>query len=121
MAYNEELAQRVRESLVHLPNIEEKAMMGGLTFMYNDKMCVGIIKDDLMCRIHPELHDQAVEEIGCRTMDFTKRPMRGFVMIDEEGYKSQKDFEYWINLALEFNPLAKASKKKTKKKLQLKL
>ena len=75
MAYNEILAERVRERLAELPNIVEKAMMGGLTFMYNDKMCVGIIKDELMCRIDPDLHDMAVEKLGCRTMDFTKRPM----------------------------------------------
>lgn len=115
MAYNEELANRVRERLADLPNIEEKAMMGGLTFMYNNKMCVGIIKDDLMCRINPELHDSAVEKTGCRTMDFTKRPMKGYVFIDEEGLQSQKDFDYWIELALEFNASAKASKKPKKK------
>lgn len=118
MAYNEELAKRVRERLVNLPNIEEKAMMGGLTFMYNNKMCVGIIKDDLMCRIDPELHETVVEEIGCRTMDFTKRPMRGFIMIDQEGLRTQKAFDYWIDLALKFNPYAKASKKSKKKTIK---
>jgi TfoX/Sxy family transcriptional regulator of competence genes len=111
MPYNEVLAQRVRDYFVALTNIEEKAMMGGLTFMYNDKMCVGIIKDDLMCRIDPELHENAVEKTGCRTMDFTKRPMKGYVMIDETGLTAQKDFEYWINLALAFNAIAKSSKK----------
>jgi TfoX/Sxy family transcriptional regulator of competence genes len=54
MAYNEHLANRVREKFVELPNVTEKEMMGGLTFMYNDKMCVGIIKDELMCRIDPD-------------------------------------------------------------------
>jgi len=115
MAYNHNLADRIRERLVALPVIEEKEMMGGLTFMVNDKMCVGIIKDEMMCRIDPDFHDTAVEMIGCRTMDFTKRPMRGYVMVDETGMKSQKDFEYWINLALEFNSKAKSSKKKKKK------
>ena len=114
MAYNEKLAVRIRERLSELPNIEEKEMMGGLTFMYNDKMCVGIIKDDLMCRIDPEFHNTAVEKKGCRTMDFIKRPMIGYVLIDDTGMKSQKDFEYWINLSLEFNPKAKSTKKKKK-------
>jgi len=62
MAYDEALADRVRKKLAQLPNIEEKAMMGGLTFMYNNKMCVGIIKDELMCRIDPSLHDLVIEK-----------------------------------------------------------
>jgi TfoX/Sxy family transcriptional regulator of competence genes len=86
--------------------------MGGLVFMYNGKMCVGIIKDELMCRIEPSLHDTEVEKHGCRTMDFTKRPMKGYILIEETGMRSQQEFDYWINLALEFNPKAKASKKK---------
>lgn len=114
MAYDQKLASRIREKLSGLPNIEEKEMMGGLTFMYNGKMCVGIIKDELMCRIDPEFHDQAIERRGCRTMDFTNRPMRGYVMVDESGMNSNKDFDYWINLALEFNKKAKASRKKKK-------
>lgn len=112
MPYSEKLANRIRERLAALPNIEEKEMMGGLTFMYNDKMCVGIIKDELMCRIDPELHETAISKTGCRTMDFTNRPMKGYVMVDEAGLKSKKDFEYWINLALDFNKKAKASRKR---------
>lgn len=112
MAYSEKLAERVRERLADLSPVEEKEMMGGLTFMYNSKMCVGIIKDELMCRIDPSIHDAAIERKGCRTMDFTKRPMSGYVMIDESGMKSRADFEYWIQLALDFNKKAKASKKK---------
>jgi TfoX/Sxy family transcriptional regulator of competence genes len=87
-------------------------MMGGLTFMYNGKMCLGIIKDEMMCRIDPELHEVEIGKTGCRTMDFTNRPMICYVLIDETGMKSRKDFEYWINLALEFNKKAKASKKR---------
>jgi TfoX/Sxy family transcriptional regulator of competence genes len=112
MAYNENLANRIRERLVELTNIEEKAMMGGLTFMYNGKMCVGIIKDELMCRIDPSFHETAVEKLGCRTMDFTNRPMKGYIMIDEIGMSAKKDFDYWIDLSLAFNNLAKSSKKR---------
>ena len=114
MAYSEKLGDRIREKLADLSNIEEKEMMGGLTFMYNGKMCVGIIKDELMCRIDPSFHDQAVEKTGCRTMDFTKRPMKGYVMVDGSGMKTKKDFDYWIILALDFNKKAKSSKKKRK-------
>ena len=112
MAYDEKLADRIRERLSNLENIEEKRMMGGLTFMYNGKMCVGIIKDELMCRIDPDFHADAVEKRGCRTMDFTKRPMKGYVLVDDTGMGSSADFDYWINLSLEFNSRAKASKKK---------
>jgi TfoX/Sxy family transcriptional regulator of competence genes len=112
MAYNEKLADRIREELVSLLRVEEKKMMGGLTFMVNGKMCVGIIADEMMCRIDPDLHETAVEKTGCRTMDFTKRPMKGYVMIDDTGMKTKKEFDYWINLCLEFNKRAKSSKKK---------
>ena len=112
MAYSEKLADRIRKRLADLPNIEEKKMMGGLTFMYNGKMCVGIIKGDLMCRIDPALHDMAIAKKGCRTMDFTTRPMSGYILVDESGMKTDKDFDYWIGLALDFNKKAKASKKK---------
>jgi TfoX/Sxy family transcriptional regulator of competence genes len=112
MSYNEQLADRIRESLADLPVVEEKKMMGGLVFMVNDKMCVGIIKDELMCRIDPGFHEKAVEIQGCRTMDFTKRPMNGYVLVDDSGMRSKKDFDYWINLALSYNEFAKSSKRK---------
>ncbi len=112
MAYNEILAERVRARFAVLQNVEEKQMMGGLTFMYNYKMCVGIIKDELMCRIDPALHYTAVEKLGCRTMDFTSRPMKGYVIIEDYGIESQKDFDFWLDLALEFNQKAKASNRK---------
>lgn len=112
MAYSEQLAERIRKRFAELKNVEEKKMMGGLTFMYNDKMCVGIMKDELMCRIDPEYHETAITKKGCRTMDFTNRPMIGYVLVNESGMKSDKDFDYWINLSLEYNPKAKSSKKK---------
>lgn len=114
MAYNEKLADRIRERLADLPIVSEKEMMGGLTFMVDDKMCVGIIKDEMMCRIDPDFHETAIEKTGCRTMDFTKRPMKGYVMIDDTGMKTQKDFDYWVDLALDFNKRAKSSKKRQK-------
>ena len=114
MAYDEKLANRVRSRFEKLKNVEEKEMMGGLTFMYHDKMCVGIIKDELMCRIDPELHESVVEMQGCRTMDFTKRPMKGYIMVDETGMEKKKEFDYWIDLAIDYNKKAKSSRKKKK-------
>jgi len=118
MAYDVDLANRVRERFAELPDVEEKEMMGGLVFMYKGKMCVGIIKDELMCRIDPKIHNAVVEKNGCRTMDFTKRLMVGYIMIDETGMRSKKEFDYWIDLAVDFNKKAKSSKRtksKTKK------
>ena len=113
MAYNEQLAERVRKVLApHKKHIEEKKMMGGLTFMLRDKMCVGVLKDELMCRIDPEIHNEAIKKKGCRTMDFTKNPMKGFVFVDPKGTTSQKDLEQWIALSVDFNARAKPSKKK---------
>jgi TfoX/Sxy family transcriptional regulator of competence genes len=112
MAYNEKLADRIRESLATVKKVKEKEMMGGLTFMVNDKMCVGIIKDEMMCRIDPGLQDEALAKQGCRVMDFTGRPMKGYVMVDETGMKSKRDFDYFIDLSLSFNKAAKSSKKK---------
>lgn len=111
MAYNLQLANRVREALVMQPHVEEKKMMGGLTFMVNGKMCVGVLQDDLMARIDPDMYETALEKTGCRQMNFTGKPMKGFVFIDPDGTDKQADLEYWINLALEFNPKAKSSKK----------
>ncbi len=115
MAYNETLAQRVRAALAAQPTVEEKKMMGGLTFMVNGKMCVGILKDDLMARIDPEVYEVALTRAGCRKMDFTGKPMKGFVFIGPEGTTRKADLDYWIGLALDFNKVAKASKKSKKK------
>lgn len=112
MAYNKKLANRIREALIETRNVKEKEMMGGLTFMVNDKMCIGIIKDEMMCRIDPELQEAALEKMGCRVMDFTGKPMKGYVMVDDTGMKTKKNFDYWIGLCLDFNKHAKSSKKK---------
>lgn len=115
MAYNEKLADRVREQMSGQSKLEEKRMMGGLTFMVNGKMCVGILNDDLMVRLAPEVYDEALERPGCRAMDFTGKPMKGFVFVDPEGTKGVKQLSYWISLGLDFNKRAKASKKKKSK------
>lgn len=112
MAYNQKLASRIRERLADVKRTNEKEMMGGLTFMVNGKMCIGIIKDEMMCRIDPEIQEAALSRTGCRIMDFTGRPMRGYVMVEEIGMRSKKDFEYWIDLSLGFNKKAKSSKRK---------
>ena len=116
MAYDEHLADRVRELLVNTEKVEEKKMMGGLAFMVDDKMCVGVNKDDLMVRHDPELQEDLLERLGAREMDFTKRPMRGFTFVGPEGTERHADLKFWVDVALEFNPLAKRSKKRSQKK-----
>jgi TfoX/Sxy family transcriptional regulator of competence genes len=114
MAYSEVLAERVSLALGKTPKVETKKMMGGLTFMVNAKMCVGVVGEELMARIDPEGHDRALKKRGCRVMDFTGKPMKGFVFVGTAGTKTDKDLKEWIAMALDFNQRAKASKKKKK-------
>jgi TfoX/Sxy family transcriptional regulator of competence genes len=115
MAYNEQLTNRIREALAHLPKVEEKKMFRGVTFMVNGKMCVSAGNDEMMCRIDPEVFETALEKNGCRPMVHGGRTMKGFVFVNEGSVRNKKDFDYWINLAIDFNKKAKASPKKKKK------
>jgi TfoX/Sxy family transcriptional regulator of competence genes len=113
MAYNEKLADRTRKiiALTH-KNVVEKAMFGGLCFMVNEKMCVGVEKERLMVRLDPEKYDEAMEKEGCAPMDFTGRIMKGYVFVGIDALNTKSKLLYWIKLALEFNKIAKPSKKK---------
>lgn len=115
MAYNEKLADHVREliALTH-KNVIEKAMFGGLCFMVNDKMCVGVEKERLMVRLDPAVYDEVMEKEGCRPMDFTGKVMKGYVFVDADVLTTKKKLAYWIQLALDYNKIAKAGKKKNK-------
>ena len=117
MAYSEKLADMTREiiALTH-KKVKEKAMFGGLCFMVNGKMCVGVEKDRLMVRLDPAKYDEVMEKEGCKPMDFTGRVMKGYVFVDIEALNTKKKLEYWLKLALDFNKLAKPSKKKAVKK-----
>jgi TfoX/Sxy family transcriptional regulator of competence genes len=113
MAYDKYLAERVERALqaLNVPFLP-KFMFGGVCYMVDDKMCVGVVKDELMARLDPEITGQALKRKGCRLMDFTGKSMKGFVFVNPEGTDMEKDLESWIRLALEFNPRAKVSKKK---------
>jgi TfoX/Sxy family transcriptional regulator of competence genes len=115
MAYNEKLTNRVRSALAHLPKVEEKKMFRGVTFMVDGKMCISAGDDEIMCRIDPAIHEEAIKRKGCRTVEMKGREYKGYVYISEEGMKTKKDFDYWIGLALDFNKKAKAAPKKKKK------
>lgn len=112
MAYDHILADRIREQLLELEGVEEKEMFGGLCFLLKDKMFVGVIKDEMMCRIDPVLYEEVLEKQGCHEMLFTGKPMKGWILVDDTGLKTVQDFQYWIALAVDFNQYSKASKKK---------
>src|SRR5687768_3988624 len=115
MAADEKTLNRVRMALAHLAHVEEKQMFKGITFMVNGKMCVGVRDREIMIRIDPEKADEVLDRNGCKAMVHNGRVMKGFVFVDEEGYRRKSDFEYLLGLAVEFNKTAKASRKKKTK------
>lgn len=113
MAYDEYLSDRIRNILKEKQIFfVEKKMMGGLCFMVDDKMCIGIVKNNLMARVGPDAYAEALQKESCKEMDFTGRPMKGYVFVEPDGIDTEEELEYYINLCLSFNPLAKSSKKK---------
>ena len=114
MAYNQELADRVRIYLSGIPSlkVEEKRMFSGLAFLVNGKMCVNVSGDDLMCRYDPELEPEVSQKKGFEPMIMKGRQFRGFCYVDKTGYRSKANFDFWMDLSLAFNKRAKASKKK---------
>jgi TfoX/Sxy family transcriptional regulator of competence genes len=116
MAADPKLTDRVREALAGQKKLEEKTMFRGICFMVNGKMCICVSRDELMCRIGPDGYETAMEKNGVRPMINNGKAMKGFVYVNEEGYKGKKNFDYWVNACLSFNKLAKASKKPAAKK-----
>src|SRR3989337_3978943 len=112
MAYNEQLAEKVRLALSGTKKLIEKKMFGGIAFMVNDKMCVGVDKEDLMLRCEPERSEELLSRKGARPFDLTGKPMKGWLLIGPEGTNAKKDFDWWIQTAIESNKKMSASKKK---------
>lgn len=115
MESNNTLADRVREiiSVTHT-SVEEKKMFGGICFMVNDKMCLGVREERLMVRFDPARTDELMEKEGVRPMDFTSRVMKGFAFVDVAVLNTKKKLEFWVTLALDYNQYSKPSKKKKK-------
>ena len=119
MAYDEYQADRIR-TIFNSKHVSfyEKKMFGGLCFMVDDKMCCGILfnkkknTDLLMVRIGQEAYEINQNREGVQPMDFTGRPMKGYAFITPNGYDAISDLEHWVQLCIEFNPLATSSKKK---------
>lgn len=113
MPYDTFLEERMTQVLVKKKvSFETKKMMGGLCYMVNDKMCFGIVGQQMMARVHPDKYEQCLQKEGCREMNFTGRPLKGFVFVDPEVIDKEDDLSSWIQLCLDFNPFAKSSKKK---------
>ena len=102
MAYNEELAQRVRKLLAPIENIQERRMFGGLAFMLNGNMCCGIERENLVVRTGPKGYDDALARSHARVFDFTGRPMRGFVYVETAGLEEETELGDWIKMAVKF-------------------
>lgn len=102
MAYDEGLAQRIRERLQEIPNVEEKKMFGGICFMVSKHMCCGIVKDKMMARVGPDNYESLLNIAHTKMMDFTGKPMKGMIYVEPEGLTSEKELQFWIQKCLNF-------------------
>ncbi len=102
MAYDEGLAERVREVLADNPKIREKKMFGGLVFMLNGNMACGLIKEELMVRVGPDTYEEVLSKPHARKMEFTGRPMKGFITVEAEGLEDDKILKTWIIQGLDY-------------------
>jgi TfoX/Sxy family transcriptional regulator of competence genes len=102
MPFDESLARRIRRALNSQPALEEKRMFGGLAFLVNGHMCCGVAGQDLMVRVGPDIYERAVKRPNARPMDFTGRPLRGFVYLAPEGCRTAAQLKGWVQLGLDF-------------------
>jgi hypothetical protein len=102
MAYDEGLAERIRELMATVPEVSEKKMFGGLCFMVSGNMCCGIVDDTFMARVGPDQYDACLRILHAREMDFTGKPLRGMVYVDPEGIAADGDLKDWIGRCLNF-------------------
>jgi TfoX/Sxy family transcriptional regulator of competence genes len=109
MAYDEGLAERIRDVLVDERGITEKKMFGGIAFLLDGKMFVGIVKDDLMVRVGPDHYAASLKRAHVRPMDFTGKPMAGYVYVAPAGLTDDEELERWVRLAAKFAATLKAS------------
>jgi TfoX/Sxy family transcriptional regulator of competence genes len=118
VAYDTELASRIRAALAAHPGIDEKKMFGGISFMVAGQMACGVLKDDLVVRIDPARFDAAVAQPHVRPFDFTGRPMTGMVYVAAAGLTSDEVLETWVQGAVDFvnanpRPAKRARRPKT--------
>ncbi|MBY0471541.1 TfoX/Sxy family protein [bacterium] len=117
MAYDEKLAERIRRTIQGKSGFSEKRMFGGLAFMLGDKMCCGVIADRLVARLGPKQSEVALKNIHVSPMDFTGRPLKGYVYIGSLGFKSDAILNTWIQQAIAFtSTLVRKSGNRSKRK-----
>jgi len=102
MAYDETLADRTRRAVGPRADVTEKKMFGGLAFLLDGRMFCGILKDDLMVRVGPERYRAALAEAHVRPMDFTGRPMNGYVFVGPDGSRTEKAIKKWVDQGVAF-------------------
>lgn len=102
MAFDEGLAQRIRQALAKEAGVSEKRMLGGIAFLINGNMAVGVLRDDLMVRVGPQQYDRLLNEASARAMDFTGKPMKGFVFVSAKGVASERDLTRWTGHGVAF-------------------
>jgi TfoX/Sxy family transcriptional regulator of competence genes len=102
MAYDEALAERIRSAVGRRAGATEKKMFGGIAFLLDGKTFCGVVGDDLMVRVGPELHEQALAAPHARPMDFTGRPMKGYVFVGPPGTRTETAVRKWVERATTF-------------------
>lgn len=102
MAYDEALAQRIREALARRKGVSERKMFGGIAFMLNGNMCCGVLEKKLMLRLGPKGAQQALKEPHTKPMDFTGRPMKSMLYVTAAGWKDEDDLQGWLDRAVKF-------------------
>ena len=102
MAYDEGMAERVRILLAERTDVAEKKMFGGLSFMLRGNMCCGVLQEDLLVRVGPDRHEEALAQPSARPMEFTGRSMKGMVFVDPDGLESDEELSDWVERGVEF-------------------
>lgn len=102
MAFDEGLAQRIRENLTGLTKFEEKKMFGGISFLHNGKMICGVIKNDLIVRVGPDKYDELMKKPYTKEFDFTGRPMTGWIVVTPKAIEKEKQLSNWIEHGLNY-------------------
>jgi len=101
MAYNEKLAKRIREEFGEIPFVEKK-MFGGVGFLVYGNMAVGVHKDNMIVRVDPAKHEKLLKRKHTRIFDITGRPMKGWLMVEPDGYNTAKQLSAWVKEGVEF-------------------
>ena len=102
MVYDEKLADRIKKTIGKNKKVTEKKMFGGLSFLLNGKMFCGVLNGDLVLRISHDKYEDALKKPNVRPMDFTGRPMKGFIYVNSNGCKSDKDIGKWVKLSYNY-------------------